>query len=262
MLKFLILLTLLCAICLSPLSAETTKSSFQAGDSFKYALYWSFIKVGEAELRFDQASLPDAETKYLRVTLLVATSGIADRLFKVRDHLESYLDPISGLPVLYQKQQREGKTKRDIEIRFDHKALRADYTKNGKKYDPVLITDHTYDPLSLITALAMNDFEELPTFEQATTDGKDLIFIKAWLQEAEKVKTKAGKFSALKLKVATNELEGVFEKSPDAEIEIWLSQDTPAIPLKMRSEVIVGSFHGELIAGSYQGQPVQAKLSK
>lgn len=213
--------------------------------------------MGEAELIFDHAHLQDAATEYLRVTLRVETSGIADKLFKVRDHLESYLDPETGLPVFYKKKQREGKTSRDIEIRFDHATLTAEYTKNGKTYDPIRINEQTYDPLSLITALALNNFQKVPTFEQATTDGKDLIFIKTWLQQTDTVKTKAGKFSALKLKVATNELEGVFEKSPDAAIEIWLSQDMPAIPLKMRSEVSVGSFYGELISGSYKGQAIQ-----
>jgi hypothetical protein len=40
----------------------------------------------------------------------------------------------------------------------------------------------------------------------------------------------------------------VFEKSKDAEIELWVSADKRRVPLRIKSKVIVGSFVGELIS--------------
>ncbi len=48
-----------------------------------------------------------------------------------------------------------------------------------------------------------------------------------------------------------NELKhigGVFEKSKNAEIKVWVTADTRRIPVKIKSKVVVGSFIGELIS--------------
>jgi len=41
---------------------------------------------------------------------------------------------------------------------------------------------------------------------------------------------------------------GVFEKSKDAKIELWITADKRRIPVRLRSKVIVGSFVGELVS--------------
>lgn len=250
-------IVILCLLAWIPAFTQTTDSHFQDGDRFEYDLYWSFIKVGKAELSFESTPFGQSPTEHLLATFTVNTSGIADKLFKVRDRIESWIDPSTGLPSFYKKKQREGKTKRDIEISFDWANLAATYTRNGETELPLEIIEKTYDPLSLLTAIAKHDFATAPEFNQATTDGKKLFQIQAAREKTKTIKVKAGTFTAHEVDVATKELEGVFEKSPDASIQLWLSQDTPAIPLKMKSEVAVGSFYGELRKGIFQGNPIE-----
>ena len=45
---------------------------------------------------------------------------------------------------------------------------------------------------------------------------------------------------------ATKDLRGVFEKTKDSKIDIWVSADGRYVPLRLKSKVIVGSFIGEL----------------
>ncbi|MDP4611777.1 MAG: DUF3108 domain-containing protein [Opitutales bacterium] len=226
-----------------PLQAELP---FSAGDRFTYDLHWSFIKVGKAELNFAESTLPTVDQPLILASFTVRTSGIADKLFKVRDKIETWIEPSTGRPLLYKKEQREGKTERDIEVVFDWESMTASYTKNGETYDPLPITLETRDPLSLIVAIAGTKFTKDKTHSLAATDGKRLVSIDILRKKDRKLKLEAGKFTAQHFEVATNELQGVFEKSPDASIELWLSQDTPALPLKMKSEVAVGSFYGIL----------------
>jgi hypothetical protein len=40
---------------------------------------------------------------------------------------------------------------------------------------------------------------------------------------------------------------GVFEKSPDARLQLWVTADHRRLPVKLKSKVIVGSFTGELV---------------
>jgi hypothetical protein len=41
---------------------------------------------------------------------------------------------------------------------------------------------------------------------------------------------------------------GVFEKSKDAKVQIWVTADARRIPVKIKSKVAVGSFVGELVS--------------
>jgi len=42
------------------------------------------------------------------------------------------------------------------------------------------------------------------------------------------------------------DVKGVFEKSDDSNILIWVTADSRHIPVKIESKVIIGSFMGEL----------------
>jgi len=227
-------------------SIAKAELSLKPGDYFEYDLHWSFIKVGTAKLETSKAPLEENGPEYLHVVLTARTKGIADTLFKVRDRIETWVDPVSGRPIYYKKKQREGKTKRDIEVYFDWEEGTATYVKNGKQREPIPITWPTHNPLSLIIAISGSEFDLNNPKTFRTTDGKEVVPIEVSLIKKERIKTSTGKLDALRLDVATKELEGVFEKSPDASIQIWLNNSGRKYPIKMKSEVIVGSFHGEL----------------
>ena len=41
---------------------------------------------------------------------------------------------------------------------------------------------------------------------------------------------------------------GVFKRSKDAKVQIWVTADERRIPVKIKSKVAVGSFVGELLS--------------
>ncbi|MGA8180500.1 MAG: DUF3108 domain-containing protein, partial [Desulfobacterales bacterium] len=43
---------------------------------------------------------------------------------------------------------------------------------------------------------------------------------------------------------------GVFEKSKNAKIQLWVTADKRKIPVKIKSKVAVGSFVGELVSAT------------
>ena len=92
---------------------------FQAEDYFTYDLYWSLIKVGEAKLQFRNVPWNNQDKDFFKVDLTVRTWGIADTIFKVRDHIESWIDTTTNRSVHYKKKQREGPTSRDIAVYFN-----------------------------------------------------------------------------------------------------------------------------------------------
>ena len=230
---------------------------FQAGDYFTYDLYWSLIKVGEAKLQFRNVSWKNQDD-ILKVDLTVRTWGIADTVFKVRDHVESWIDTACNRSVYYKKKQREGKTKRDVEVNFDLEKNTCRYLEKDISQKAIPITSKTLDPLALITALSRHEFANNAAFSQFVTDGKKLVQIDAWLKDQKLLYLKSGTYDAHCVEVSTKELRGVFEKNPHSSIEIWFSKHTPSIPLRIESQVKVGSFYGEMRECQINGQIVNS----
>ena len=235
-------------------SANQPAPYYQAEDYFTYDLYWSLIKVGEAKLQFRYVSWNNQDEDFFKVDLTVRTWGIADAIFKVRDHVESWIDTTNNRSVHYKKKQREGSTCRDIEVNFNLEKNTCRYFEKDAFREPIPITSQTSDPLALITALSRHEFANNADFSQFATDGKKLIQIDAWLKDQKLLYLKSGTFDAHCVEISTKDLRGVFEKSPDSSIEIWFSNHSPSIPLRIESQVKVGSFYLELREGRLNGQ--------
>ena len=238
---------LLFPLLLSPSSPlHSNVLPFPENERLEYQMRWNFIRVGTAILIRN----PDTtfETKpCLHFTMTARTYGIADKIFKVRDRIDSYTDPDLHNTLHYKQRQKEGKTDRDIIVRFDREKQLAHYTNHGKPNEkPLQIRQGILDPLSIMYSLRakkpmIGDQIKLPA-----TDGKKLIDVEVSVLKRETIKVPAGKFPALILAPATKDLRGVFKKTKNSKIEIWVSDDDRYLPLRVKSKVIVGSFVGEL----------------
>ena len=73
------------------------------------------------------------------------------------------------------------------------------------------------------------------------------------------ITTEIGEFQSQVIDIDPQGLRGVFKKSPDANVILYLNDQSPAIPLKLKSKVRFGSFHAILSGGMYQGKPIQGQ---
>lgn len=80
------------------------------------------------------------------------------------------------------------------------------------------------------------------------TDGKKLVLGQAQVIRREKVKVEAGEFDTYLVQPELKHIGGVFEKSKDAKLNVWVTADERRIVAKIRSKVVVGHFTGELTA--------------
>jgi hypothetical protein len=89
--------------------------------------------------------------------------------------------------------------------------------------------------------------------ERPVSDGKKMVIGRARVIGKEKIEVPAGTFDTLVIEPDLRDVGGVFEKSPDAQIRLWLTDDAHRIPVRVESKVVVGYFVGELT--SIQGYP-------
>jgi hypothetical protein len=80
------------------------------------------------------------------------------------------------------------------------------------------------------------------------TDGKKHVLGVAEVVRRETITVPAGTFDTFLIEPDLAQVGGVFEKSPDAKIQLWVSADHRRLPVKLKSKVVVGSFSGELVS--------------
>lgn len=230
-------------------------SPFHPGEKLTFQIKWSFIPAGEAVL----AVLP-IETmngiKSYHFVMLVRTYPFIDIFYKVRNRIDAYTDVEMTRSILYKKKQHEGRTKGDIVVNFDWERSEAQYSNFGEKKNPVSILPGSFDPLSVLYAFRLHDLKENTEIEIPVTDGKKSIIGKARVVKKEKIKLTSGTYDTYLVEPELRYIGGVFEKSKDAELNVWVTADEQRLPVKIKSKVIIGSFVAELISAGMIDQDI------
>lgn len=175
------------------------------------------------------------------------TYEFIDVFYKVRDRIEGFADESMTNSVLYKKTQ-DGKRKRRITVNFDWEKLQARYSNIDERGEPVAILPGSFDPLSVFYAFRLFLLKEGKEIEAAVTDGRKCIVGKAKVIQREKIKVKDAVYDTFLVEPDLEQLGGVFEKSRNAKVQIWVTADGASIPVRVKSEVLVGSFVAELVS--------------
>jgi hypothetical protein len=190
---------------------------FCPGEKLTFQVRWTFIPAGEATF------------------------------YKVRDRVDAYADIEMTHSVLYRK-QKKGKRRRDVVVNFDWERQEAQYCNFGKKRRPISILPGSFDPLSVFYAFRLHDRKENPEIKAPVTDGKRCVMGRVKIVKREKIKVASGTYDTYLVEPDLEHIRGVFAKSKDAKLKIWVTADRRRIPVKVKSKVVVGSFVAELIS--------------
>jgi hypothetical protein len=220
------------------------------GERQIYRLRWGIFHVGQAELTIgdEPEVVPGGNGKGYPLTFSVTSAGIAERLYRVRTQIISWLPQEADRSLGYRKLQDEGGRKRDEVITFDRAGGVARYTNFGKPGGEVEVPEDVHDPLSVLFAvrygppLLAGERRAIPV-----TDGRRLVDVDVHVVGQETVGVPAGRFQAWRLEPETGDLGGVFQRSRNSRLEVWLADDPVRTPIQMRGSVRVGTFAGELV---------------
>lgn len=241
---------------------------FRTESYYDYNLYWSFIKVGTAQLKFSvqnaESSDSDPRPKFV-IHFTAQSDPILNSFYPVTSKIESTLLVENLKPHYYQKHLKQGNENEHSILYFDWEKEKIFETKNGIASDPIDAVEGCQDPLSLILAICQNDFQNNPYHEQSVTDGGKIIELKSQLSGTEPVNSSVGSFHSQRIAIETHDLRGVFKKSPDANLFLFLhrlNDASPALPIKIQSKVTIGSFYAVLSGGMHQGLPIRGIKAK
>ena len=227
--------------------AQNTHLPFQPGEKLTFELKWTVVTAGEAVVEVLPIETVNGEDAY-HFLMKVKSTPFIDLFYKVRDQIDAYCDVGMNKSLLFKKKQHEGHSKRDIVVTFDWEKYEAQYANYGKKKKPISIMPGTFDPYSAFFFTRLFDWEKGNELQRPVTDGKKMIIGKARLVKRETIKVPSGIFDTYLIEPDIEHIGGVFEKSKDAKIELWVTADDRRIPVRLKSKVVVGSFVGELIS--------------
>ena len=225
--------------------SEESPRPFAAGELLHYKIKWGLIPVGRATL---EVAPPEEVNGTIcdKFVLTVRTNEFADAFYKIRTRAESYVAPSFTRSLLYKKRQQEGKTDRDVVVRFDYARKMARYFNHGKLEREIPIRATTFDPLSIAYLFRLGQVRPGEKRILPTCDGRLVQDVEVTVKAKEKLRVPAGKFEAFETSPALKSLRGVFKKSPKGILRVWYSADARRIPVKMSSKVVVGSFTARL----------------
>ncbi len=237
------------------LAAITTPAAppAQGREVAVYRVRWSFVVAGMVEIAIEQPTMQNGE-KAGHFSLTASTLPFFDVFHKVRDRLDSYTDAAMTHSLLYTKVQ-QGKNKRDITVLFDWRTGKGYYQNRKERVNTVALDPGTFDPLAAYFFFRRLDFQVGDVVVRPVSDGKKLVQGKATVLARQKISVPAGNYDTFLVEPDMQEVRGVFEKSKDARLLVWLSADSNHLLIKAESKVALGSIVAELVSYSPPGNP-------
>ena len=254
-------LLLLCMTFVAPtpgVLAETDLGlPFSPGEKLTFLLRWGIIPAGEATLAVHPVTEIDGEQAN-HFVLTARTNDFVDVFYKVRQRIDAFADIDMNRSLLYREVHTVHQTRRDAEIRFNWKKMKAQYVNFGKAEKPIRISPGAFDPLSVFYFSRLFDPGQRDFLERPVTDGKKCVIGRATIVRRETIEVEDRTYDTYLVEPELKEVGGVFKKSRDAKIQVWVTADEHRIPVRIRSKVVIGSFTGDLI--SAESVPASGRL--
>jgi hypothetical protein len=254
-----LLVLYLASVAPTPVACAESDSvpPFSPGEKLTFLLRWGFIPAGEATLEVLPITEIDGE-KANHFVLTARTNDFVDVFYKVRQRIDAFADIDMNRSLLYREVHTVHETRRDAEIRFNWKKMKAQYINFGKSEKPIRISPGAFDPLSVFYFSRLFDPGRRELLERPVTDGKKCVIGRATIVRRETIEVEDRTYDTYLVEPELKEVGGVFKKSRDAKIQVWVTADRHRIPVRIRSKVIIGSFTGDLI--SAESVPAGSRL--
>ncbi|HJX33958.1 MAG TPA: DUF3108 domain-containing protein, partial [Desulfatiglandales bacterium] len=92
------------------------------------------------------------------------------------------------------------------------------------------------------------DLDKQDSYDIPISDGKKCLIGKAKVIKREEIKLGGIPYDTFLVEPEMEHVGGVFEKSKNAKIQIWVTADNRLIPLRIKSKVKVGSFVADIVS--------------
>ena len=184
------------------------------------------------------------------------TYSFFDNFYKVRDRYETYIDTATMLPVKFIRNVSEGTSKIYNNITFNHKAGTAVSTNGVFK-----VTACIQDVISSVYYARNINFNKYKPGDKIPFDmflDDQIYHLYLRYEGKENVKTKYGKFRAIKFKPLL--IKGTIFQGGE-NMNVWVSDDANHLLLRAESPISVGSIKVDMMGYRNLRYPLTSLIS-
>jgi hypothetical protein len=225
--------------------AQGGSMPFYPGEKLTFELKWGFIPAGEAVLEVYPMTSIEGTPAY-HFVMTARTNAFLDLFYKVRDRIDAYTDLDVTHSLAFRQKQKEGHTRRNIVVDYNWKDNTATCAHDEKKKPPISLLPGSFDPLTIFYFARTQALKVNGTLERPVSDGTKCVLGRARVKKRERLSVKGKVYDTFLIEPSIKEVGGVFKKSKNASIKVWVTADERHIPVRVKSKVVVGSFVGEL----------------
>jgi hypothetical protein len=255
------LLILVLAVWATQISAQNDAFNFGENLTFSASYNMSGVLTDVAQVKMETSKLNTNSGELMRLKITATSYSSFDSYFKIRDLYESYVNPKTIKPYLYNREIDEGGHYKYVKYNFDYnnrtvKALLRRKSKNFKSgfWDQSFnnkFSNNTRDIISTLYYLRTLDIKKAPIGASDTFtvlfDNKE-VKCSFKLLAKETINTAIGSKLCYKLAINVNG-KSIFKGNNDN--LIWLTADENKIPVYAKFKIAVGN--GELKIKSATG---------
>jgi hypothetical protein len=233
-------------------------TAFQSGEVITYNIFYSvagiYINAGSATF---SANIEQLQNKAVyHVTGVGQTNSNYDWIFKVRDKYESFFDTANLQPLKFLRDINEGGYKKHQNVSFNQQTNTA-ITDNGVFKIPNCIQDvlsSVYYARNINFAKYKVD-DRIP-FSMFLDNQVYNLYLRYLGKEV--VKTKYGKFNAIKFKPLL--VKGTIFEGGE-KMTVWVTDDANHIPIRIESPIAVGSVKVDMMQYHNNRWPLTSLIS-
>ena len=216
--------------------------AFKRGEKLKYRVHYGMIDAGNATLEVTADTVKIAKRNTFHMVAKGFTNSAWDLVFPVRDTYESYVDQESILPWFHKRRVNENGYIINHDVAFNHYSHEAISNQQRYKTDTNvqdMVSAFYYARVLDFSTAKKGDLFVVNTFFDFQNYPMKIKFI-----GTEIIKTDFGKIKCYKFHPVVQKGR-VFKTEED--MTVWLSADDSKVPVRVQTNILVGSIKMDLI---------------
>jgi hypothetical protein len=225
--------------------------AFRHGEKLKFRLHYGFVSAGEAVLEVKNDSKNVGGRECYHVVGTGQSVGAFNWFFKVRDRYESVIDKTALVPWMFIRRVDEGGFIINENVSFNHhkNSATSNGTRNKKDISRGIdnLPEGIQDMVSAFYYARTIDFSNVKEGDIFPIQGlidNEVVPLNIKFIGREEVETNKGTFRCLKFRPMLQEGR-VFKDNED--MTVWVSDDLNHIPIRVQTDVLVGSIKMDLV---------------
>ena len=233
-------------------------TTFQASEILTFKVYYTvapvYVAAGEATFTINLEKLMN-KTVY-HIVGDGKTYNFYDNFFKVRDKYETFIDTATLQPMKFIRNVYEGGYKKYENVTFNQEANTA-VTNDGVFKVPGCVQD-VLSSIYYARNIDFNKYKEGDKIPFSMFLDNETYELYIRYVGKETVKTKYGKFRAIKFKPLL--IKGTIFEGGE-KMTVWVSDDANRIPVRIESPISVGSIKVDMMGYRNLKFPLSALIS-